>query len=97
MIRAGDRVRIQGKEIFCTARVVVLSHIDELPAIPGAPDAPEVRAVLSEAGVDLVAVLMHHNGQRELIFTALRTTDGQWFDLQAQPLRISKVWRRRRQ
>lgn len=96
MIRQGDRVFIRSAHGVCYGDVVKVQHIDELPDVPGAPPAASVRGILAEAGVQIVAAIRYHDGNRQVVFIALRTVEQEWFDLQHQRLTITPAGKRRR-
>lgn len=91
-MRAGELVIVSGPPGDVIALVEQSSAPADLPAIGGAPDVDVVRAIMAEFDVVEIALLSYAQARKgTLVFVALRTGAGEWFDLQRQRLTITAL------
>lgn len=84
----GDQVRITGPRGSVLGTIKRMGAPQDLPQIPGAPDAAVTAEILESLGVDQVAMLSYESeADGTLVFAAVRSR-GQWTDLQGQWLEI---------
>lgn len=103
-LRLGDRVQVRARAGVVYGRVEAVSTTAALPDLAAAAPSmrpelegqhEEARAILEEWGVSRVAMISYAPAPGRpdrLIFAALEV-DGQWFDMQHQPLTIAFVGR----
>lgn len=91
-MKTGDRVHVRhaGSPQAVSASVEHYATPADMPAIPGAPDPDQVRAILAEQDVQRLALISYRNGLRVLAFWAFQRPDGAWFDLRGQSLVITE-------
>jgi hypothetical protein len=89
-------MKLQPGEIVCVCgaagevfgQVLDVKAPADMIELPGF-DVCEVRQVLNELGVIELALIGHIYGDQQVCFFALLTEDGDWFDVQQNPLQIS--------
>lgn len=88
-MKTGDHVTVSGTAGTVRGEVIDVRRVDELPAIPAAGDVAQVRAILREAGADLVAMIEYRIGVQTVMFVAVRSGET-WRDLHGQRLTITR-------
>lgn len=91
VMQKGDRVLVSAAYYTTVAEVLDVRAVDEFPPVPGAPDVNEVKAIMGEFGIAEVAHIGYHVDGRDVVFTALHLTNGEWCDLKRTPLTIEKL------
>jgi hypothetical protein len=96
--KAGDEVAISlmtdHPAIAYVGECVQIDAPEDIPEIPGAPDAGTVREIFKEWGCDALALFRYQTeAGTELCFFALHTTTGKWADMRQQELRIEPLRR----
>ncbi len=84
----GDRVRISGAAGSVDGEVMSVASPWELPDLPELEAGP-ARTVLLEWAIVRVAMISHYYDDQPVMFAALQTETGTWFDLHGQELSIS--------
>lgn len=94
VIKTGDLLVVSGTRGTVDATAVNVATPAEMPAIPGAPDADLVRAILAEKDVSRVALIGYTTAAGEALaffaFFGHHLGRETWFDLQGQLLEISQ-------
>ncbi len=85
----GDLVLVDGPPGRVLGEVLEAATIDEMPDLgPGSLSA-EAKNVLREMRVDLILLIGHKYGGRDVCFFAVHNPEG-WLDLQGQKLTVLK-------
>lgn len=88
-MKSGDRISIHAGHGYTDEAIVAcICHPDELPAIEGAPNIQEVRAILADGNFVAVALIEYKFLDQTLAFVAFEDTRGRWCDLKGQSLLI---------
>ena len=88
-MKTGDRITVHsGRAYTDEATVETICHVDELPAIEGAPNVESVRAIIAEGGFVAVALISYKFLEQDVCFVAFQDARGRWSDLKGQQLII---------
>ncbi|MBV9249948.1 MAG: hypothetical protein JO227_11970, partial [Acetobacteraceae bacterium] len=90
-LTAGQVVAIIGPYGECSGQVLHIEQPGMLPSIHRAPEIERVRAILAEWDIVELALIRHQHNGRAVTFIALRSSAGDWRDLERRQLTITPL------
>jgi hypothetical protein len=88
-MKRGEMYHVQGPGKSGICRVDDVRPLSQLPAIRGAGDVAQARAILAERGVERIALLIFKEDGKKFAFFAMLRADGGVEDALGHQLEIS--------